>query len=117
MFNTNEIISRCRQLISVAGSVAVGRCRCRKTLVYPAGMVRIVDIDSLLATTATLGDRDQYAVAYATFPAWRGACLVLGIAVPVRNELDRAKAVRDRFAVDVLPSVQVMTAEEPKERY
>jgi hypothetical protein len=78
---------------------------------------KIADIDSLVATTATLGDRDQYAVAYATFPAWRGACLILGVAVPVRNELDRAKAVRDRFAADVLPRVQVTTAEEPKERY
>jgi len=78
---------------------------------------KITDIDSLVATTATLGDRDQYAVAYATYPAWRGACLVLGIAVPARNELDRAKAVRDRFTVDVLPNVQVVTAEEPKERY
>jgi hypothetical protein len=78
---------------------------------------KIADIDSLVATTATLGDRDQYAVAYAMYPAWKGACLVLGIAVPARSELDRAKAVRDRFTSDVLPSVQVMTAEEPKERY
>jgi hypothetical protein len=78
---------------------------------------KITDIDSLVATTATLGDRDQYAVAYAIYPAWRGACLVLGIAVPARSELDRAKAVRDRFASDVLPNVQVMTPEEPKERY
>jgi hypothetical protein len=78
---------------------------------------KIADIDSLVATTATLGDRDQYAVTYATYPAWRGACLILGVAVPVRNELERAKAVRDRFASDVLPIVQVTTAEEPKERY
>jgi hypothetical protein len=78
---------------------------------------KIVDIDSLVATTATLGDRDQYAVAYGTYPAWKGACLVLGVAVPARNELDRAKAVRDRFVSDVLPGVQVLVAEEPKERY
>jgi hypothetical protein len=78
---------------------------------------KIGDIDSLVATTATLGDRDQYAVAYGTFPAWKGACLVLGIAVPARDELERAKAVRDRFAGAVLPIVQVMTSEEPKERY
>jgi hypothetical protein len=78
---------------------------------------KIADIDSLTATTATLGDRDQYAVAYGTYPAWKGACLVLGVAVPSRNELDRAKAVRDRFVSDVLPSVQVLVADEPKERY
>jgi hypothetical protein len=78
---------------------------------------KIVDIDALVATTATLGDRDQYAVAYAIYPAWRGACLVLGVAVPARDEIDRAKAVRDRFATDVLPNVKVMAADEPKERY
>jgi hypothetical protein len=78
---------------------------------------KIADIDSLVATTATLGDRDQYAVAYATYPAWKGACLVVGVAVPSRNEIDRAKSVRDRFVSDVLPSVQVTVSEEPKERY
>ena len=59
---------------------------------------KIADIDSLVATTATLGDHEEYAVAYATYPAWRGTCLVLGVAVPARDEIDRAKAVRDRFA-------------------
>jgi hypothetical protein len=78
---------------------------------------KIADIDSLVATTATLGDRDQYAVAYATYPAWKGACLVLGVAVPSRNDLERAKAVRDRFVSEVLPTVQVLVPEEPKERY
>lgn len=78
---------------------------------------KIVDIDSLVATTATLGVREEYAVAYATYPAWKGACLVLGVAVPGRNELERAKAVRDRFATEVLPAVQVTAASVPKERY
>jgi hypothetical protein len=75
---------------------------------------KIADIDALVATTATLGDHDQYAVAYATYPAWSGACLVLGIAIPARDELERAKAVRDRFAEEVLPKVQVSKV-EPKE--
>ena len=78
---------------------------------------KIVDIDSLVASTATLGVHDEYAVAYATYPAWTGACLVLGVAVPARDELERAKAVRDRFATEILPHVKVMSQEEPKERY
>jgi hypothetical protein len=78
---------------------------------------KIVDIDVLVASTETLGMRDQYAVAYATYPAWKGACLAVGIAVPSRDELDRAKAVRDRFAAEVLPKVQVLSKEEPKEMY
>lgn len=78
---------------------------------------KIVDIDSLVARTATLGVRDEYAAAYATYPVWKRACLVLGIAVPARDELERAKAVRDRFAQQVLPEVRVTATEEPKEMY
>jgi hypothetical protein len=78
---------------------------------------KIVDIDSVVATTATLGVHDQYAAAYATYPAWKGACLVVGIAVPARDELDRAKAVRDRFVADILPKLQVTANDEPKEMY
>lgn len=78
---------------------------------------KIVDIDSLVATTATLGVHDQYAVSYGTYPAWKGACLVMGIAIPARDELERAKAVRDRFAAEVLPRLQVLRPDEPKERY
>jgi hypothetical protein len=78
---------------------------------------RIVDIDSLVATTATLGIHEQYAAAYGAYPAWRGACLVLGMAVPARRELARAKAVRDRFVAEVLPRLEVSARDEPKERY
>jgi hypothetical protein len=41
----------------------------------------------------------------------------MGLAVPARGELDRAKAVRDRFVSDVLPELEVMAREEPKEQY
>jgi hypothetical protein len=78
---------------------------------------KIVDIDALVARTATLGIRDEYAVAYATYPAWKKACLVMGIAIPARDELERAKAVRDRFATEFLPRVRVLSKEEPQERY
>jgi hypothetical protein len=78
---------------------------------------KIVDLDSVVASTATLGMRDQYAVSYATYPAWPGACLVVGVAVPARDELERAKAVRDRFTEEILPKVQVTAKEEPKESY
>lgn len=77
---------------------------------------KIVDIDSLVATTATLGSHDQYAASYAAYPAWPGACLILGIAIPARDELERAKAVRDRIAKEVLPKVRV-SEKEPKEMY
>jgi hypothetical protein len=76
---------------------------------------RIVDIDSVVARTATIGVRDEYAAVYATYPAWKGTCLVVGIAVPARDELERAKAVRDRFAAEILPHVRVVAKDEPKE--
>jgi len=78
---------------------------------------KIVDVDSFVATTATLGDHDQYAAVYATYPVWPKACLILGIAIPARDELGRAKAVRDRFAAEVLPKVQIPSKTEPKEMY
>jgi hypothetical protein len=78
---------------------------------------KIVDIDLLYARAATLAMREGYAVAYASYPAWPGACLILGIAVPAREDEDRARAVRDRFAQEVLPHVQVLATEEPKERF
>jgi hypothetical protein len=77
---------------------------------------RIVDIDSLVATAETLAFHEQYAVAYGAYPAWRGACLVLGIAIPARGDPDRAKAVRDRFVAQVLPKIRVTARDEPKER-
>ncbi len=77
-----------------------------------------VDIDSVLAKTATIGARESYAAAYATYPAWgKGACLVVGISVPARDDEPRAKDVRDRFAKECLPNVQVLTKDEPKERF
>jgi hypothetical protein len=78
---------------------------------------KIVDVDSFVATTATVGDRDQYAAAYASYPAWKGACLVLGIAVPARGEIERAKAVRDRFAERTLPVLVVTSGTEPRDAY
>lgn len=68
------------------------------------------------AKTASLIVRDGYAVAYATYPAWKGVCLVVGIAVPARDDERRARAVRDRFAKDVLPRVLVLTRDPPKGR-
>lgn len=76
-----------------------------------------VELESVFARTATLLQKDTYAGAWATYPAWKGACLVVGVAVPAREEEQRARDVRDRFLHEVLPKVEVLSAEEPKERY
>jgi hypothetical protein len=78
---------------------------------------QIVDVDSVFAKTATLTMHDAYAGAYAAYPVWKNACLVVGVAVPARGDDERAREVRDRFAREVLPKVEVLSREEPKERY
>lgn len=78
----------------------------------------IGDLETLTAKGATLIEREEYTVAYATYPAWKGACLIMGIAVPVRdNDMDRARAVRDRFVKEVLPTLEVLVDEEPQKRF
>lgn len=78
----------------------------------------IVEMESVFAKTATLIARDNYAGAYAAYPAWgKNACLIVGMAAPSRGEDARAKAVRDRFIHEVLPKVEILSAVEPKERY
>jgi hypothetical protein len=76
---------------------------------------KIAEIDALVARTATLGVHDEYAVAYGAYPAWPGECLLLGVAVPARDEIERAKAVRDRFAAEILPKVVVTAKTAPTE--
>jgi len=80
--------------------------------------VNIVDIDPLRAKTATVLLRESYEAAWAAYPVWgKTACLAIGVAVPIRGDDARARKVRDRFVKEVLPRVEVLTAEEPKERY
>jgi hypothetical protein len=57
----------------------------------PGDVPQLVDIDSLFARTATIVDREGYAAAYAAYPAWSGACLIIGVAVPARADEDRAR--------------------------
>lgn len=80
--------------------------------------VEIVDVDPVHAKTATILSRESYEAAWAAYPAWGNtACLVLGVAVPVRDDPQRAKEVRDRFLREVFPKIAVTGPEEPKERY
>lgn len=80
--------------------------------------IAIVDVDPVHAKTATIFARESYEAAWAAYPAWGDtACLVLGVAIPVRDDPQRAKEVRDRFLEEVFPKVTVTGAEEPKERF
>ncbi|OJY31536.1 MAG: hypothetical protein BGO98_16025 [Myxococcales bacterium 68-20] len=84
----------------------------------PVKKISIVDVDPLRAKTATVLARESYEAAWAAYPAWgEKACLVLGVAIPARDDPQRARAVRDRFLQEVFPKVAVTSHEEPKERY
>jgi hypothetical protein len=79
--------------------------------------ISIVDVDPVWAKTATVLSREAYAAAWAAYPAWHSACLVVGVAVPARDDEARARQVRDRFVAEVFPKLTVTTTVEPKERY
>ena len=84
----------------------------------PPKKIAIVDVDPVSAKTATVFARESYEAAWAAYPAWGDkACLVVGVAIPVRDDGARAREVRDRFLREVFPKIAVTGHEEPKERY
>lgn len=80
-------------------------------------VISIVDVDPVMAKTATVLAHDTYAAAWSAYPAWDKSCLVVGVAVPAHDDEARAKEVRDRFVTEVFPKLVVTTQTEPKERY
>lgn len=84
----------------------------------PPKTISIIDVDPLRAKTATVLSRESYEAAWAAYPAWgERACLILGVALPARDDPQRAKEVRDRFVREVFPKVVVTGHEEPPDRY
>ena len=102
---------------SVLGRLRLGRPQAPPAPPSVPKRIAIVDVDPLYAKTATILSRESYAAAWAAYPAWDKACLIVGVAVPARDDEARAREVRDRFVKDVLPNVMVTTPVEPKERY
>jgi hypothetical protein len=83
----------------------------------PKAAPHILTADVVFARTATVAAKDTYAVAWTAYPVWKNACLVMGVAIPSRDDEARARAARDRFAKDVFKTLEVLVPEEPKERY
>lgn len=79
--------------------------------------IAIVEVDSLYAKMATVLSRDEYRAAWSAYPAWNNACLVVGVAFPIRDDDERARAVRDRFVREILPNVTITSDVEPPKRY
>ncbi len=76
-----------------------------------------VEVQTARARLATLAMNEDYASAYAAYPAWKGHCLVIGIAIPGKDDIGRAMQVRDRFVAEVLPKVEVIADHPPKDQY
>jgi hypothetical protein len=79
--------------------------------------IAIVDVDPLFAKTATVLSRENYAAAWVAYPAWDKACLIVGVAIPARDDEPRAREVRDRFVKEVFPKLVVTGTTEPKDRF
>lgn len=80
--------------------------------------VAIVDLDPVMAKTATVLARESYEAVWGAYPAWgTKACLVVGVAIPQRDDPLRAREVRDRFVKEVFPKLVVTGQDEPKESY
>lgn len=80
--------------------------------------VAIVDLDPVQAKTATVLSHESYEAVWGAYPAWgTKSCLVVGVAIPQRDDPQRAKEVRDRFVREVFPKLVVTGHEEPKESY
>lgn len=56
----------------------------------------------------------RYPSAYAVYPAWTDACLVIGVSVPEDDAGTLAGKVRDRLVRDALPSLVAKPGEGPK---
>lgn len=78
----------------------------------PPGVMEGGDV---LGKVATLIARGTYHCAYMAYPAWKDTCLVIGVGIPSRGEDARARALRDRFAREVLPNVTVSASTPPTE--
>jgi hypothetical protein len=83
----------------------------------PKAAPHILSADLLVARTATVAARDTYAASWSAYPVWKNACLIVGVAIPSRDDEPRARSARDRFAKDVFKTVEILTPDEPKERY
>jgi hypothetical protein len=92
--------------------------RLKPTAVPWADDGRIAEIERVDARAATLVEQGAQEIAYGVYPAWKGTCLIVGVAVPARDgDKQRAMDVRDRFVRDILPKVEVIRGDEPKERF
>jgi len=56
----------------------------------------------------------DFSAAWTAYPAYPGACLLYGIAVPWRGQKEIAMKVRDRFVSEGFTLLQALTPDKPK---
>lgn len=57
--------------------------------------------------------RTEFSTAWASYPAYPGACMVFAIAVPWRDHAELARQVRDRWILEAVPRLTPLTATRP----
>jgi hypothetical protein len=92
--------------------VDVGKPRIDE-VVWPAGSSSKAKIFVLDARRRSLLGTKTYAAAYAVYPAWAEACLVVGFAVPETDAEHGARALRDRMVREALPALVVKAGAGP----
>jgi hypothetical protein len=75
----------------------------------PEQMLRIYVLD---AERRSVFGASRYPSAFAVYPAWKDACLVVGISVP-GDDAPLADEVRDRLVRDALPAVVTKAGQGP----
>jgi hypothetical protein len=66
-----------------------------------------VVIKSVDASIKSVFWNKSYAAAYAGYVSWPGTCTVVGIAVPMRDDADLARAVRDRYLHEAFTQLEI----------
>jgi hypothetical protein len=64
-----------------------------------AGRGEVV-VKSVDAEVSTLFSKTSYSAAYGAYVMWPNTCTIFGLAVPVRDNLELSRAVRDRYVSD-----------------
>jgi hypothetical protein len=73
-----------------------------------------VVIKSVEAQINTLFSRKKYSAAYGAYRMWPGTCTIFGVAVPVREAEDLARAVRDRYVREGFGQMDQHTEKVPE---
>ena len=78
---------------------------------WPGGTFMAKALD---AQISSLFSHKAYAAAYAAYVMWPGTCTIFGVAVPIRDAPDAARAVRDRYVSEGFSHMVQIAKDRPQ---